>query len=153
MAGAVQVRDRSRRTAPPGRKPSGFSAAGLRDTRPRRVLAELIAARDGCFTAADLEREIRERRVRVGRATVFRTLDLLVGAGAIERIDLPSGGHAYVRCEPAQHHHHAVCVACGRAVGFSAPGLDAAFHEAARSTGFELVTHRLEFYGRCGDCR
>ena len=53
------------------------------------------------------------RRLGIGRATIFRTLDVLVDLQAVERLDLPTGDHAYVACEPA-HHHHVVCSNCGR---------------------------------------
>jgi Fe2+ or Zn2+ uptake regulation protein len=87
--------------------------AGYRMTEPRRSLAALIAEQNGHFTAADLVKAAQATRPAIGRATVFRTLDLLEGIGAVERLDLPNGEHAYVGCEPA-HHHHVVCSRCGR---------------------------------------
>jgi len=67
-----------------------LGAAGYRLTGPRRAVADLIAARDGYFTAADLLADARARRLGIGRATVFRALEVLVELGAVERIDLPS---------------------------------------------------------------
>ena len=63
-------------------------------------LAELIAAQNGPFTAAELVAEAQARRLRIRRATIFRTLDVLADLHAVERLDLPSGEHAYVACEP-----------------------------------------------------
>src|SRR3712207_4284307 len=90
-----------------------LDAAGYRMTEPRRAVAELIGARDGHFTPADLVREAQSRRLPIGRATIFRALDVFNQLGAIERLDLPSGEHAYVGCEPV-HHHHVVCSSCGK---------------------------------------
>jgi Fur family ferric uptake transcriptional regulator len=126
--------------------------AGVRLTAPRRALAELIAARPDHFTAADLLADARRRRVRVGRASVFRTLDLLVELGTLERLDLPSGEHAYVVCEP-EHHHHVVCRNCGRSSEVADAGLAVAVSEMARQTGFAIDSHRLELYGLCPECR
>ena len=81
---------------------------GPRRTAPRRAIADLIGRRSGHFTAADLIADARASDVMVGRATIFRTLDLLTEQGALERIDLPNGEHAYVCCAPPQHHHHVV---------------------------------------------
>src|SRR5207344_3298252 len=92
---------------------TALERAGYRLTEPRRALAALIADQDGHFTAADLVGASRAQRLGVGRATVFRTLEALAEVGAVERLDLPSGEHAYVGCEPA-HHHHVVCSGCGR---------------------------------------
>ena len=91
---------------------AAFERAGYRLTEPRRAVASLIAEHEGHFTAADLVAHARARRLGLGRATVFRSLDVLVELDAIERIDLPSGEHAYVVCEPL-HHHHVVCSRCG----------------------------------------
>jgi Fe2+ or Zn2+ uptake regulation protein len=126
--------------------------AGYRLTRPRRAVAQLIAARRGHFTAADLVEDAARRQLGIGRATVFRALDVLVELGVVERLDLPSGEHAYVACEPA-HHHHVVCAGCGRTSEIDDRGLRAVVDEAARQTGWAIESHRLELFGRCPDCR
>ncbi len=65
--------------------------AGYRLTGRRREVAELIAAREGHFTAADLLVDARSRRLAIGRATIFRALDLLTELKLLERLDLPEG--------------------------------------------------------------
>jgi Fur family ferric uptake transcriptional regulator len=126
--------------------------AGHRSTAPRRAVGALIAAHDGHFTAADLVASARARRMRIGRATIFRTLDVLLEARAIERIDLPTGEHAYVACEPS-HHHHIVCARCGRAVDVDDAGLRSVVREVARRTGYRVDGHRLELFGECPACQ
>jgi Fur family ferric uptake transcriptional regulator len=127
--------------------------AGYRLTVPRRALADLIAERGGAtFTAADLVRETRERDLGIGRATVFRSIDLLVAVGAVERIDLRTGDHAYVACVPA-HHHHVICTRCARTTETGDLGLGAVAREVARRTGYRVDEHRLELHGLCPDCQ
>ncbi|MFL5669645.1 MAG: Fur family transcriptional regulator [Chloroflexota bacterium] len=130
---------------------STLDRAGYRLTEPRRALAEVIADQAGHFTAADLVAEARTRRLGVGRATVFRTLDVLEDLGAIERLDLPSGEHAYVACDPV-HHHHIVCSRCGRTDEIDDAGLRPVVREVARQTGFRVDEHRLELFGLCPAC-
>ena len=130
---------------------TALDRAGYRLTAPRRSLAALIAGQDGHFTAADLVAEARAGRVGVGRATVFRTLEVLEGLGAVERLDLPSGDHAYVVCEPA-HHHHVVCSRCGRTLEIDDAGLRSVVREVGRQTGFRIDDHRLELFGLCPAC-
>ena len=125
--------------------------AGYRLTAPRRSLATLIASHDGHFTAAELATEARAGRLGVGRATIFRTLDVLEGLGAVERLDLPSGEHAYVVCEPA-HHHHVVCSRCGRTDEIDDAGLRLVVREVTRRTGYRIDEHRLELFGLCPAC-
>ena len=126
--------------------------AGYRLTGPRRALAGLIATRDGHFTAEDLLGESRRRRLGVTRATVFRSLEVLSDLGLVERLDLPTGEHAFVACEPA-HHHHIVCSRCGRSTEVADNGLEAVAAAIERQSGYRVDTHRLELFGRCPACR
>jgi Fur family transcriptional regulator, ferric uptake regulator len=128
-----------------------LDSAGYRRTEPRRALAELIANRAGHFTASELVDEARVRRLGVGRATVFRTLEALEALGAVERLDLPSGDHAYVVCQRA-HHHHVVCSRCGRTSEIDDGGLRVVVNEIARRTGYRVDDHRLELFGLCPAC-
>jgi Fur family transcriptional regulator, ferric uptake regulator len=123
-----------------------------RKTGPRRAIAALIARHHGHFTAAELMSDARAARLKVGRATVFRTLDLLTAQGALERIDLPSGEHAYVSCAPREHHHHVVCRQCGRSVEVVDPGLAEVVSAISDRSGYRIDGHRLELYGLCPVC-
>jgi Fur family ferric uptake transcriptional regulator len=129
-----------------------LARAGYRLTDARRAVAELIAEREGHFTAADLVGDARQRRLGIGRATVFRALDLFEELHLLERLDLPTGEHAYTQCEPA-HHHHVVCSRCGRTVEVGDSGMRAVAREVARRTGYRIDSHRLELYGLCPACR
>jgi Fur family transcriptional regulator, ferric uptake regulator len=126
--------------------------AGYRLTSPRRALADLIGSRRGHFTAEDLLGESRRRRLGVTRSTVFRSLDVLAELGLVERLDLPTGGHAFVACEPA-HHHHIVCSSCGRSTEVEDNGLESVAAAIGRQTGYRVDTHRLELFGLCPACR
>jgi Fur family ferric uptake transcriptional regulator len=130
---------------------SALDGSGHRATGPRRAVAELIAAQPGHFTAADLAAAARARGLRIGRATIFRALDLFVALGLVERIELPAGGHGYVACEPA-HHHHVVCSRCGRTADVGDLGLADVAREVGRRTGYRIDTHRFELYGVCPAC-
>src|SRR3712207_8759004 len=81
-----------------------LDTAGYRLTEPRRAVADLIAGRRGHFTAADLVAEAKARRLDIGRATIFRALELFTELNLVERLDLPNGEHAYVECARAHHH-------------------------------------------------
>jgi Fur family ferric uptake transcriptional regulator len=111
----------------------------------------VIADQPGHFTAAELVTAARGRRLGVGRATVFRTLEVLEELGAVERLDLPNGEHAYVGCEPA-HHHHVVCSRCGRTSEIDDAGLRSVVRDVAEQTGYRVDEHRLELFGLCPAC-
>jgi Fur family transcriptional regulator, ferric uptake regulator len=125
--------------------------AGERLTEPRRVVAGLIVGREGHFTAAELVDEARQVNPGIGRATVFRAIDLFSSLGLLERVDLPAGDHAYVACDSV-HHHHAICTKCGRAQDVADAGLGDVLAEIGAHSGFTVTAHRLEIFGICGVC-
>ena len=129
--------------------------SGHRLTGPRRAVAALIGAQSSHFTAEALLQAASKQAGGargVGRATVFRTLELLERLGAIERLDLPSGQHAWVACDAA-HHHHIVCRRCGRNEGVDGAGVEAALDDIGSATGFQVTFHRLELFGICPACQ
>jgi Fur family ferric uptake transcriptional regulator len=125
--------------------------AGVRVTEPRRAVARLVAEQRGHFTANDLVDEAARRHLAVGRATVFRSLDLFADLNLVERLDLPDGVHAYVACEP-KHHHHVVCRSCGRSTDVEDSGITEVVARIADRTGFTVTEHRLELFGLCPSC-
>jgi Fur family ferric uptake transcriptional regulator len=129
-----------------------LDTGGYRITAPRRALAELALDLDGHFTAADLATAGRKRGLRIGRATLFRALELMIELGVVERLDLPSGEHTYVVCAAA-HHHHVVCSVCGRTAEVDDQGLAEAVRRIERQSGFRIDTHRLERFGHCRRCQ
>ena len=129
-----------------------LDVAGYRVTGPRRAVADLIAEQTGHFTASELEDVVRDRRLGISRATLFRALELLTELGVVERLDLPTGEHAYVPCARA-HHHHVICSRCGRTADAEDCGVAEAVAEIARRTGFRIDSHRLELFGLCRRCQ
>ena len=131
---------------------AALDRSDYRMTGPRRVVAQLVADQTGHFSAADLVAAAESRHLGIGRATVFRTLDVLAELELVERIDLPSGEHAYVACEPS-HHHHVVCSRCGRTQDVEDAGLRAVVRDVAKRTGYRIDEHRLELFGLCPACQ
>jgi Fe2+ or Zn2+ uptake regulation protein len=126
--------------------------AGHRMTGPRLAVAYLVGAREGHFTAADLVSDARRHHPAIGRATVYRALDLFTTLQLVERVDLPGGDHAYVACDPV-HHHHAICTRCGRSLDVDDFGLTGVLAEIGRRSGFRVTAHRLEIFGLCAACQ
>jgi Fur family ferric uptake transcriptional regulator len=131
---------------------TALERSDYRMTGPRRTVAALIAEQPGHFAASDLVEAASAQDLDVGRATIFRTLDVMLELGLVERLDLPSGEHAYVACEPS-HHHHVVCSSCGRSQDVDDGGLGPIVRDLARRTGYRIDAHRLELFGLCPDCQ
>ena len=125
---------------------------GVRSTQQRvRVLVELMTERDD-VTAQGLYERFRGRGERLGLATVYRTLSLLAGSGAIDALSHHPGELCYRWCGD-QHHHHLTCSSCHKVVELGDCELDAWLGRAASEHGFVATGHRLEVAGLCAGCR
>lgn len=134
---------------------AAFDEAGMRNTRPRRLIAERLAkcaARGEDFTGDDLWRELLDIEPSLGRATVFRAIEMLVNLKLLDRVTFADGTHRYRVCGAA-HHHHLTCVRCHRVVEIETCLSMEQFHAIAARNDFALEGHALELYGRCAQCR
>src|SRR5579872_8085 len=123
--------------------------AGYRRTEPRRAVVRAILEHGGSFTAEQLADGVR--LAGVGRATVFRTIDVLADLGMLHRIHA-GGCHGYTVCPPG-HHHHLTCSVCGRVESIGGCGLDEQLRRMATTAGFIIEDQQLELTGRCAGCR
>lgn len=126
-------------------------SGGERVTPRRLLIAEALAAARRQLTAQELYERLRDRAPRIGRATVFRTLETLVGAGVARRLEQDGHVYAYVACQP-EHHHHLSCSQCGRVEEISEAYIRPLAERVSAELGFEIEDARLDFYGRCARC-
>ncbi len=120
---------------------------GSRMTWPRRQLAAMLASRTDSFSAEELVAGLPG----LGRATVYRTLRLLVEVGILCKTVMPDGSPRY-SLDNAHHHHHLICVTCGRIDEFTHPSVERMLRRLKAQAGSELIGHRLELYHRCPLC-
>jgi Fur family transcriptional regulator, ferric uptake regulator len=122
-----------------------------RNTRQRQVILEELRNLTSHPTAAALYDVVRRRLPKISLGTVYRNLELLTRAGMIQKLDL-AGVEARFDGQLAQH-DHVRCVQCGRVDDVSAPPLDL-FEGAANDwSDYQILGHRLEFFGLCPQCR
>jgi Fe2+ or Zn2+ uptake regulation protein len=129
------------------------AALGHRMTGPRRVLVEHVAARQDTFMAQEVFEHLVATGVPIGRATVFRTLDLLADLEVLHRLHTEGGAHIFTVCPERSHHHHLRCTSCGTVQALEAPGVEAEIVRLGASVGFEVLDHVVELVGRCARCR
>lgn len=130
------------------------AGAGHRSGGARRAVIESLAAQTCCRSAQEIFDQLRGDGRRVGIASVYRTLDLLVGLGVVQRLDLGGGTSRYEPALPGgAHHHHLVCVGCGEVSPFEDPGLERALEGTAARSDYSVVGHDVVLRGRCPDCR
>lgn len=120
---------------------------GHRMTAPRLAVLAAVADAGDQFSAE----EIVQCLPRVGRATIFRTLKLLVDLNVLCRVLFDDGTLRY-RWSRAGHHHHLVCAECGAVQDFTGCDITQLVADIAQHTNFAIEGHWLEVYGRCGTC-
>ncbi|MEK7874493.1 MAG: Fur family transcriptional regulator [Chloroflexota bacterium] len=125
-----------------------LEAQGHRVTAPRRKVVASVLSWPGQFSAEDLAEGMPD----VGRATVFRTLKLLVELGVVCRVMLEGGRFRY-RLSYPDHHHHMVCLSCERVEDLVDGSLEATMRRVAQKSRFAAEGHWLEIYGRCSVCQ
>ena len=121
---------------------------GLRVTRQRHLIAEAFFSAGGHPNIDQVYEAARAQDPRIGQATVYRTLKLLVDCGLAHQSDFGDGTTRY---EPAhaEHHDHLMCVDCGRIVEFRNDTIEHLQDEIALDHGFKVTDHRLVIYGAC----
>jgi Fe2+ or Zn2+ uptake regulation protein len=135
---------------------AAFAARGLRNTRPRRLIAEKLAhlaAIGHEFATDELWHTLQQVDPQVGRATVFRAVDVLVDQGVLDRLTFADGIRRYRVCGGGAHHHHLTCTQCHRVVEVDACLPPETLAAVAQHTDFLLEGHAVELYGRCAACR
>jgi Fur family ferric uptake transcriptional regulator len=129
-----------------------FANNGLKLTAERRTILEGIKSLEGHFDADELYELLRRRGEGVSRATVYRTLPLLLKMGII-RETLRGGLKArYEHAIGHEHHDHLECISCGRIVEFKVDGIEMLQEELCRKNGFLPVDHELSIRGYCASC-
>lgn len=120
---------------------------GLKMTGQRRVIARVLSDADDHPDVEELYRRAAALDARISIATVYRTVRLLEERGILERRDF-GGGRA--RYEPTEHghHYHLIDVETGRVIEFEDAEHERGLQSIAARLGFDLVSHRLELFGR-----
>lgn len=124
--------------------------AGYRCTAPRRVVLDVIARARRHLTPREVLAGAQARRAGLGRATVYRTLDLLTKIGLVRPLYIGDDGPRYARTEGG--HHHMVCTGCGAVIEFEECLACKTGASVSQKHGFRIESHLLELYGRCRRC-
>ncbi len=126
---------------------------GFRWTSQRRLIAREALCNHAHFTAEQLLELCRQKDQSVSRATVYRTLGMLEGAGFVEGLDTGDGGRRFEHTLGHEHHDHMICCKCGSILEFHDSELEQRQQAAAEKFGFEIESHSLKLFGRCQNCR
>ncbi|MGV0633123.1 Fur family transcriptional regulator [Mycolicibacillus trivialis] len=125
---------------------------GVRSTRQRTAIAKLLDSIDDFRSAQELHDELRRRGETIGLTTVYRTMQAMAADGLVDTLRTDTGESVYRRCSE-HHHHHLLCRHCGSTIEVSAQEVESWAAEVAAEHGFTNVSHSIEIFGTCADCR
>lgn len=124
---------------------------GLKSTKQRSTIVSVFFNMKGHISVEELLREVKAVNPRIGYATVYRTLHLLVESGLVEERRFGDGLARYEGHSQVEHHDHMICQECGKIFEFYNPELEALQEKLAVEHNFVIHRHRLELYGKCMD--
>src|SRR5256714_2466255 len=128
---------------------------GVRLTRQRQILLELIDKSGQHLDAENLYQMAKEKDPKLNRVTVYRTLKLLKEGGLVDELDLMhyGGGQHYYDTRTKQEHAHVICLRCGRVEEFFGEPLQRLRRQIEAHFGFQIVLARTEVGGYCSHCQ
>lgn len=140
----------------PGRKiRAAIEEQSQRQTRAKSQIADRLvelAEERVDFTVEGLWHDLRGHNPHIGRATVFRAVEMLVSEGLLNRIDFADGSHTYRACGN-DHHHHLTCIQCHRVVDIDVCLPHEQLDQIGQQNEFLIEGHSLTLFGLCGECQ
>jgi Fur family ferric uptake transcriptional regulator len=142
-------------TEAPGSLQAALLGRGIRMTRQRRIILQIIETATQHLDAAQILRKAAKLDPRINRVTVYRTLGLLKRQGLVDELDLlhvKGEGHFYER-HPKRDHMHMTCLRCGEVQEFESELFDRVKGQVERDCQFQILVARCEIGGFCAKCR
>src|SRR6266576_6850618 len=139
----------------PGTSKDALSQRGMRLTRQRKILLDLIDKTGLHLDAEALFQLAREQDPKLNRVTVYRTLKLLKEGGLVDELDLMhyGGDQHYYETRLKQEHAHVICLRCGKVEEFFGEPLQRLRKQIESHFGFQVLLGRSEVGGYCAHCQ
>src|SRR5664279_2624204 len=140
---------------PPDSTQGSLKQRGVRLTRQRQILLELIDKTGDHLDAERLFQLAKERDPKINRVTVYRTLKMLKTGGLVDELDLMhyGGDQHYYETRLKQEHAHAICLRCGKVEEFFGEPLQRLRKQVETHLGFQVLLARTEVGGYCAHCQ
>jgi len=125
---------------------------GLKLTRERKVILEEVFKYHDHFDIDEFYLKVRQNGLRVSKASIYRTLPLLLECGLVDEVKTTERQAFYEHIHGHKHHDHLICLSCGKVIEFYSPAIEKLQEEICRKSRFKSLRHILEIQGHCKDC-
>ena len=126
---------------------------GLRYTSQRQIVWDEICKTDDHRDAEEIYFTIRQGGKKVSRATVYRTIDVLVKNNLVRKLEVGDGRNRYENKLDSSHHDHIICIQCGKINEFMDEDIEKLQDEIAKKYQYKIVRHIHQIFGLCKDCK
>ena len=130
-----------------------LSNEGLKFTPQRLEVLEEIVLGGGHRECEEIYLSMKEKGKSISRATVYRTIDLLVKNNLVRKLELGDGRARYESKMNSSHHDHLICMDCGDIVEFVDDEIESKQEKIALQNGFVLKKHIHQLFGSCKKCQ
>jgi Fur family ferric uptake transcriptional regulator len=139
-----------------------FREYGYRITVGRKEILDVLTNSKGHLSAEEIYLKVHEKHPSVGLTTIYRTLDVLVSIGLLQKFDFGDDRARYEIIDAANekgHHHHLICTECKKIIDYKdfideeSEMLKKTEKALSEKYKFEIKKHVIEFYGLCPDCK
>ncbi|MCV6607147.1 MAG: transcriptional repressor [Campylobacterales bacterium] len=126
----------------------------LKMTKQREIILQTIYEYEGHFIPEGLHKKVQESypELKVGIATIYRTLQLLESENIVTSISFGANGKKY-EYGGKDHHDHMICNKCGRLIEFCDDTIEKQQEKIAKKARFKIVNHSMQIYGICQECQ
>jgi Fe2+ or Zn2+ uptake regulation protein len=131
---------------------SAIHARGLRATRQRQLVLDVLLHNPGHLDAEAIHDQVKILDPRISLATVYRTLALLKRLGLVAEHNLGED-HGHFEAAPTAPHYHFTCLQCKRVIEFEAPAIKEIVQGLAERERLQITETHLTLSGYCGDCQ
>jgi len=129
-----------------------LKSKGHRVTKEREAIAESVLLNRGHFDVDELFLSLKSQ-AGVSKASIYRTIPILIESGLLAAVYLENGHMHYERVYGREHHSHLRCTSCGQIFEFSVPELPVLEKTIAEQKNFKSEGHKFEIWGLCAKCR
>jgi Fur family ferric uptake transcriptional regulator len=126
---------------------------GLRSTTQRRLVSDVFFRTGGHLSIDEMLALVRTRDAKVGYATVYRTMKLLLECGLANERQFEDTVTRFEVAHTDRHHDHLICLQCRRIIEFEDAQIEHLQEAVARRHGYALMSHKHELYGLCERCQ
>lgn len=131
---------------------SYLKSKGLKFTPERDAILKEIFSFHGHFNVDGLYERLLRHNKNISRATIYRTLPLLLENGLVEETFHCQDKSNYEHIFGHKHHDHMLCIGCGKVVGFREEEMEKLQEMVCKKYDFYSIEHKLEIKGYCKEC-